>query len=198
MENISIEDEPTLPIEKNASINGQSEKNPFTKCKIELSKKLIYTSRQQLHARREAYLTSRVIPCIEKNKYFKKCNVEKEQLRKPKGDIGLYPKETLLRTETSTSAELSNNTIKSYEVCKESLSFDFCIKKLFSNEAYISELSAILKPLPQHSMTTYQYRLNNIEELAKEKLIQIKPYTSNFYIVDRKKVPLFGSYKNTS
>ena len=91
---------------------------------------------------------------------------------KPEGDIGIIPKATIL-PPIKCIPEITDEM--TYEDIKSLITTEDCIQEFFSNSSYQGEVLSSIKPLSEHSLKIYQYRLITIKTYIKDKLANIKP-----------------------
>lgn len=111
-----------------------------------------------------------IIDCIPVSKELR-IRME-DAIIKPEGDIGIIPKATIFPPIKCTP-EITDEM--DYEDIKDLISIKDCIQEFFSNSSYQDEVLSSIKPLSEHSLKIYQYRLTTIKTYIKDKLANIKP-----------------------
>ena len=87
-----------------------------------------------------------------------------EELFQPKGDKELPKRVSSFQLPTIVERQ------EVYDDLKKKCNLSDCIKEIFHDEIYRSELKDVLEPISQHSQQTYKYRLDSIMKSSKEKL----------------------------
>ena len=68
-----------------------------------------------------------------------------------------------------------------YSCLKSSLVVPECVRQIFGDKGYKTELASVLQPLPQHSLQAYRYRIESIGATSKGKFAKdLAVFAGNF------------------